>query len=101
MSQSPNLYLKCWYFVACGFLIGCAFGSFENVVYLIAGTKDITLRFFTSLIIHSCCSGLSAIYIWSFRQGKTKISCFILAILLHGLYNFFDSFRNIIYQVIC
>jgi len=78
-------------FVACGFLIGCAFGSFENVVYLIAGTKDITLRFFTSLIIHSCCSGLSAIYIWSFRQRKTKISCFILAILLHGLYNFFAS----------
>ena len=76
-------------FVVCGFLIGCAFGTFENVVYLVSGTKNISLRFFTSLILHSCCSGLSAIYVWSFKNKTPKIYCFILAVLLHGLYNFF------------
>ena len=76
-------------FVVCGFLIGCAFGTFENIVYLVSGAKNISVRFFTSLILHSCCSGLSAIYVWSFKNKEPKIFCFILAVLLHGLYNFF------------
>lgn len=76
-------------FVACGFLIGCAFGSFENIVYLVSGTKYVSVRFFTSLLLHSCCTGLSAIYVWSFKHKEPKIYCFILAVLLHGLYNFF------------
>lgn len=78
-------------FVACGFLIGCAFGSFENIVYLIAGVKNISLRFFTSLLLHSSCGALSSIYIFSFKQKNPHISCFIMAILLHGIYNFFAS----------
>lgn len=78
-------------FVACGFLIGCAFGTFENVVYLLAGVKNVSIRFFTSLILHGCCSGLSSIYVWSFKSKEPKISCFIMAVLLHGLYN---SFAN-------
>lgn len=76
-------------FVACGFLIGCVFGSFENIVYLFAGVKDISIRFFTSLILHSCTTGLSAIYLWTFKNKEPKIYCFIMAVLLHGLYNFF------------
>ena len=76
-------------FVVCGILIGCAFGTFENIVYLVSGAKNISVRFFTSLILHSCCSGLSAIYVWSFKNKEPKIFCFILAVLLHGLYNFF------------
>ena len=76
-------------FVACGIIIGCAFGTFENIVYLVSGAKNISLIFFTSLILHSCCSGLSAIYVWSFKNKEPKIFCFILAVLLHGLYNFF------------
>lgn len=76
-------------FVACGILIGCAFGTFENIVYLVSGAKNVSLRFFTSLILHSCCAGLSAIYVWSFKNKNPKVYCFIMAILLHGLYNFF------------
>lgn len=76
-------------FVACGILIGCAFGTFENIVYFVSGAKDISIRFFTSLILHSCCAGLSAIYVWSFKNKNPKVYCFIMAILLHGLYNFF------------
>ena len=78
-------------FLVCGILIGCAFGSFENIVYLLTGTKNISLRFFTSLILHCCCSGLSAIYVWSFKNKTPYLSCFIMAVLLHGVYNFFAS----------
>ena len=76
-------------FIACGIIIGCAFGTFENIVYLVSGAKNISLRFFTSLVIHCCCAGLSSIYVWSFKNKNPKIFCFILAVLLHGLYNFF------------
>ena len=76
-------------FVACGIIIGCAFGTFENIVYLVSGAKNISIRFFTSLVLHCCCAGLSAIYIWTFKKKSPKIFCFILAVLLHGLYNFF------------
>ena len=76
-------------FVACGIIIGCAFGTFENIVYLVSGVKNISVRFFTSLVLHCCCAGLSAIYIWTFKKKNPKIFCFILAVLLHGLYNFF------------
>lgn len=76
-------------FVACGIIIGCAFGTFENIVYLVSGAKNISVRFFTSLVLHCCCAGLSAIYIWTFKKKNPKIFCFILAVLLHGLYNFF------------
>ena len=78
-------------FFVCGILIGCAFGSFENIVYLLSGTKNISLRFFTSLILHCCCSGLSTIYVWSFKNKEPYLSCFIMSVLLHGIYNFFAS----------
>lgn len=90
-------------FFACSLLCGLVFGSFESVIYMLAdiqrissaGTgivfKLIMIRMCTAVIIHTLCTGLSGIYIWSFRKKKVKITPFIFAVFLHGLYNFFAN----------
>lgn len=80
--------------VSAGIVLGCAFGTFENVVYLISSNTSVLLRTFTSLLLHSFCTGLAALYVWTAKQKKPKSAPFILAVLLHGLYNYFAAFST-------
>ena len=81
-------------FMAASIIAGLAIGSFETIIYMIAGTGQITVRFFTAMLIHTFCSGLSGLYVWSFKQKKTYVLPYISAVLLHGLYNFFAGFSG-------
>ncbi len=99
-------------FFCCCILCGLAFGSFESVVYMLvylqkasgAGTeavfKLVFARLFTSVLIHTFCAGLSGLYIWTFRNKSAKILPFVLAVLLHGLYDFFASYPKPFYYFI-
>jgi len=81
-------------FLATAFIIGCSFGCFEAVIYFIAGQKTISIRLITAVILHILCTGLSGMYLWTFKNGKGMISAFITAIILHGIYNFFAGFSG-------
>jgi hypothetical protein len=93
-------------FFSLSLLCGLALGSFESVIYLFkhlqeigtSGTASvfqlITVRMFTSVIIHSFCAGLSGLTVWSFRKKATEITPFVYAVVLHGLYNFFAGFTS-------
>lgn len=88
------------------FVMGLALGCFESVVYYLdhlqkANLKgaqllygQIALRIFTSDVIHMTCTGLSGLFIYSCRQNHKKISFFILAVLIHGVYDFFAGFSG-------
>ena len=88
------------------FVFGAAIASFESVVYFltylqnsqITGGKllygSIFLRIFSSDIIHICCTGLCALFVYTLRNKPAKISILVTAILLHGIYDFFAGFTN-------
>ena len=90
------------------FLLGLSLACFESLVYLfdrlqIANNKGaqllyhhIFLRIFTSDIIHMTCAGLCGLFVISkrYNNNKSKISYLFLAILLHGIYDFFAGFQN-------
>lgn len=93
-------------FLILSFLMGLTLGCFESVVYYFTHLQSanaigaqllyvqIFIRIFTSDIIHMTCTGLSAMFIFSYRQGKRHISPLIWAVLLHGLYDFFAGFNS-------
>lgn len=90
------------------FLLGLSLACFESLVYLfdrlqIANNRGaqvlyylVFLRIFTTDLIHMTCAGLCGLFIISkqYNNGKLKISYFVLAILLHGIYDFFAGFQN-------
>jgi len=80
-------------FVICSLIAGFSIGTFETVVYMLMyGTDAIILRYATAVLIHTFCSGLSGLYVWSFKQKSQYIRPFISAVFIHGLYNFFAGF---------
>lgn len=95
-------------FLMLSFVLGLSLGCFESVVYYfdhlqIANNKGaqllygrIAIRIFTSDIIHMTCTGLSGLFIYTTRvkNFKPKISYIFLAILIHGIYDFFAGFSN-------
>jgi len=93
-------------FLILSFVMGLSLGCFESVVYYfdhlqIANSKGATLlygqiaiRIFTTDIIHMACTGLCGMFIYSCRNKARQISCFVIAILLHGFYDFFAGFSN-------
>lgn len=88
------------------FVMGLALGCFESVVYYfdhlqkanLKGAQllygQIALRIFTSDLIHMACTGLSGLFIFSTRDKQKKISFFVLAVMLHGIYDFFAGFSG-------
>lgn len=93
-------------FLLLSFVFGLSLGCFESAVYFLdhlqrANTRGAELiysqifaRIFTSDIIHMTCTGLCGLFVYSCRQKKARPSFFILAILLHGIYDFFAGFQN-------
>jgi RsiW-degrading membrane proteinase PrsW (M82 family) len=69
---------------------GLSFGSFETVIYMINGSKNLFVRFFTAEILHAACSVCSAVTVYNIKTKQpAKIFWFVLACVLHGFYNFF------------
>jgi len=93
-------------FLLLSFVMGLALGCFESVVYYfdhlqIANNKgaqllygQIALRIFSTDILHMSCAGLSGLFVYSLKNNKNKVSFFILAVLIHGVYDFFAGFSN-------
>ena len=93
-------------FLLLSFTMGLSLGCFESVVYYfdhlqIASSKGATLlygqiavRIFTSDVIHMMCTGLCGMFIYSCRNKPRHTSFLIIAVLLHGIYDFFAGFSN-------
>ena len=93
-------------FLQLAFVAGLALGCFESVVYYfdhlqIANSRGATLlygqiavRIFTSDIIHMMCTGLCGLFIYTCRNKPSRISFLIIAVLLHGVYDFFAGFAG-------
>ncbi len=76
-------------FLAASMIAGFSCGTFEAVIYLVNGEGQVVVRFFTAVLIHTFCAGLSGLYVWSFKRKRPSLWLFVMAILLHGVYNFF------------
>lgn len=93
-------------FLLLAFTAGLSLGCFESVVYYfdhlqIANNRGATLlygqiavRIFTSDIIHMTCTGLCGLFIYSCRNKPVRVSCLVIAVLLHGVYDFFAGFSG-------
>lgn len=82
-------------FFVCSLICGFAMGSFENIVYLTTGiAKTAMLRLFTAIIIHGCCTGLCGIFVYFMKNKNPIFFPFLMAIVLHGVYNYFAGFKS-------
>ena len=93
-------------FLQLAFVAGLALGCFESVVYYfdhlqIANSRGATLlygqiavRIMTSDVIHMTCTGLCGLFIYSCRKAPRHTSFLIIAVLLHGVYDFFAGFAG-------
>lgn len=96
------------YFMA-ALLFGIAFGCFESVVYFTQHLQSakanggeliyhlIFVRMFSSVLVHTFCSGLAALFIWSIKEKQADVFSLFIAILMHALYDFFVSFPNFVH----
>lgn len=81
-------------FFSYGILSGLTFACFETLLYFFAGGEGVSMRFITAVIIHAGCSGLASLTVYGFKTHKSYLFPFILAVLLHGLYDYFALFSN-------
>mgnify|MGYP003292950730 CR=1 FL=1 len=93
-------------FLMLSFMFGLSLGCFESVVYYLdhlqrAASKGgvllyytIFLRIFSSDIIHMTCAGLCGLFVYSIFKKEKRISYFVYAVILHGIYDFFAAFQN-------
>lgn len=100
--MSPSAFL----FLA--FFMGLSLGCFESVIYFLdhlqkstaAGGellyKPVFLRMFTSDLLHMFTAGILGLFVYERKRegGFTHISLIILAVVLHGVYDFFAGFSN-------
>jgi RsiW-degrading membrane proteinase PrsW (M82 family) len=78
------------YSLIAGFSLAC----FENSIYLLEASKLFELRIISSLVIHFTCSALSGLFVYSVKKRVFKISPFLMAVILHGIYNYFAGFKT-------
>ena len=93
-------------FLMLSFFFGLSLGCFESVIYFldhcqksssIGGVllyKPVFIRMFTADLIHMCCAGLLGIFVFENRRSAAYFSLVILAVCLHGVYDFFAGFAN-------
>ena len=78
-------------FFLCALTAGLALGCLESFIYLIGGTQRIGLRMVTAVIIHMFCAGLGGLFVFSVKSKDVRVLPLVLAILTHGIYNYFAS----------
>lgn len=93
------------YFIA-AVLFGIAFGCFESVIYFLKHLQSakangaqliyhlIFLRMGSAVLVHTFCSALIGIFIWSCKEKHVDVLSLIFPVVLHGLYDFFLNFTN-------
>lgn len=94
-------------FFCCLLLLGLTVGSFESIVYTLnkvriaaipvnpdSAVKFILKRMISAQLIHTFCSALSGMFLWTLRKRPVKILPMIFAVVIHGLYNFFITFGH-------
>ena len=93
------------FFMAC-LLMGLALGCFESVVYFLRHLESsnanngtllyhlIFVRMFSSVLIHTFCAGLCGLFIWSVKEKQPDMVSLLIAVLSHGLFDFFVSFST-------
>lgn len=66
------------------------FACFENILYSTGGMSTVLLRAVTAVPLHAIASGIMGYYIGysKFGDENTIIKGFLIAILIHGLYDF-------------
>ena len=84
-------------FTASAIIAGTAVGSFEALVYCIAGTNYSPLRLITAVVLHALCSALSGIFVWTRKNGKARAAALVSSTVCHGLYDFFASFNGLVW----
>ena len=92
-------------FLAMTFMCGLALGCFETIIYLFSGYHNIETRTLTAVLMHSFCAILSGIYVWTWRHPVERadggrapmVMPFVLATILHGVYNFFAGIDGWLY----
>ncbi|MFC2420400.1 MAG: PrsW family glutamic-type intramembrane protease [Treponema maltophilum] len=84
-------------FTASAIIAGTAVGSFEALVYCIAGTNYSPVRLITAVVLHALCSALSGIFVWTRKNGKARAAALVSATVCHGLYDFFASFNGLVW----
>jgi RsiW-degrading membrane proteinase PrsW (M82 family) len=81
--------------LAGGAAAGLTLGAFESVVYFVVGFERVLLRLATAALIHTLCAMLSSLCLASFARGKKNSLPLALAVITHGVYNFFAGFTGI------
>lgn len=79
-------------FFLCALTAGLALGCLESFIYLIGGTQKIGLRMVTAVVIHTFCAGLGGLSVFSVKTREPRFLPLILAVLTHGIYNYFAGF---------
>ncbi len=79
-------------FLLCAILLGLTIASFENIVYMIGGLENIVLRLATAVLIHILCAILGSLFVYSAKKGQASWPPFIMAIIFHGVYDYFAMF---------
>jgi len=88
------------------FFFGLSLGCFESVIYFLDHFQkaysasaellmvQIFVRMFTADLIHTFCAGLLGLFVCEKRQGNLHIGLIVMAVGLHGIYDFFAGFAN-------
>ena len=84
-------------FTAAALIAGTTVGSFEALVYGIAGVHYSVLRLFTAVILHALCAGLSSVFVYSTKTARRRIAPLLSAVVCHGVYNFFAGFNGFLW----
>lgn len=93
-------------FLMLSFFFGLSLGCFESVIYFLDHLQKSTamggvllyrpvfVRMFTSDLIHTFCAGILGIFVYEKRRGDIHVSLVVIAVLIHGIYDFFAGFSN-------
>lgn len=88
---------------------GLAFGTFESALFFLKQFqkassfgaellyRDIFVRMFTSDVVHSLAASLSGLSIFAWKHKRFSLLPILFAIVLHGLYDFFELYDSISY----
>lgn len=102
----PRKNIKFSHFFIASVLFGLTFGCFESVIYFLTHLQSakangaqliyhlIFLRMGSAVLVHTFCSGLAGIFIWSCKEKHADVLALIFPVLLHGLYDFFVNFTS-------
>lgn len=81
-------------FFAYAVLCGLSFGCFETLIYLVSGTRALGLRLATAVVLHAALCALSSLSVFAAKARHPKVSYFVLAVVLHFVYNYFALFER-------